>query len=54
MQKEWCGEHKINFTPEILVNGYSYPKEYERADITYFIEELHEEYSVSQETQETV
>lgn len=54
MQKEWCGEHKINFTPEILVNGYSYPKEYERADLTYFIEELHEEYSVSQETQETV
>lgn len=44
-QKDWCTQNKINFTPEILVNGYSYPKEYERADILFFIEELSEEYN---------
>jgi hypothetical protein len=43
--KDWCTEHKINFTPEILVNGYSFPKEYDRKDIAFFIEELNEEYS---------
>jgi uncharacterized membrane protein len=44
-QKEWCGENKINFTPEILINGYSFPKEYDRKDISFFIEELNEEYN---------
>ena len=51
-QKAWCTDHKINFTPEILVNGYSFPKEYDRADISFFIEDLHEEYNqeIIQET----
>lgn len=40
--KAWCEEHKINFTPAILINGLSYPSSYERADLIYFIEELHE------------
>ena len=44
-QKEWCLENKINFTPEILINGYSFPKEYERTDLSLFIEELSEEYN---------
>ncbi|WP_055447813.1 vitamin K epoxide reductase family protein [Lacinutrix mariniflava] len=38
----WCLDNNINFTPEILVNGQSYPKAYERSDLTYFIEELNE------------
>lgn len=41
-QKKWCEENKINFTPEILINGYSYPKEYDRADLIFFIEDLYE------------
>ncbi len=45
IQENWCIENKINFTPEILVNGYSFPKEYDRADISFFIEDLHEEYN---------
>jgi len=45
IQKDWCTQNKINFTPEILVNGYSYPKEYERTDILFFIEELSEEHN---------
>ena len=44
-QKDWCAEHKINFTPEILVNGHSFPKEYDRGDILFFIEELQEEFA---------
>ena len=38
----WCLDNNINFTPEILVNGKSYPKAYDRNDLTYFIEELNE------------
>lgn len=39
-QQHWCVENKINFTPEILINGHSFPSEYEREDLSYFIEEL--------------
>ena len=39
-QVEWCKVHAINFTPEILINGHSFPKEYDRTDLVYFIEDL--------------
>lgn len=42
-EKEWCKENAINFTPEILINGKSFPKEYDRSDLIYFIEDLFEE-----------
>lgn len=47
LEKEntWCKENAINFTPEILINGQSYPREYDRSDLTYFIEDLSEEAS---------
>jgi uncharacterized membrane protein len=38
----WCKENAINFTPEILINRQSFPKEYDRTDLVYFIEDLHE------------
>ncbi|MDY0780822.1 vitamin K epoxide reductase family protein [Tenacibaculum sp. IB213877] len=41
-QKEWCTENAINFTPEILINGKSFPKEYNREDLLFFIEDLEE------------
>ena len=41
-QSQWCKDNNINFTPEILVNGYSYPSAYKRNDLIYFIEELEE------------
>ncbi len=41
-EREWCQSHAINFTPAILINGYHYPKEYERSDLIYFIEDLYE------------
>ncbi|RZN84764.1 MAG: hypothetical protein EVB11_01550 [Winogradskyella sp.] len=41
-QYNWCIENSINFTPEILVNGKSYPKEYDRGDLLLFIEDLYE------------
>ncbi len=47
--RDWCTEKKINFTPEILIGGRSFPKEYDRADLIYFIEELSEEFSSSEE-----
>ena len=39
-QQAWCAAHKINFTPQLLVNGKAYPREYERKDLLYFIEDL--------------
>lgn len=41
-EKEWCNQNAINFTPEILINGKSFPKEYQKTDLTHFIEELEE------------
>lgn len=45
-ESEWCKENAINFTPEILINGRSFPKEYDRSDLIYFIEDLHENSNV--------
>ncbi len=42
-QSTWCKDNSINFTPEILINGKSYPKEYNRPDLLFFIEELAEQ-----------
>ena len=44
LEKEnvWCKENAINFTPEILINGKSFPKEYNRTDLIFFIEDLEE------------
>lgn len=42
-EKGWCTENNINFTPEILINGKGYPKEYNKTDLLYFIEELSEQ-----------
>ncbi len=41
-EKKWCKNNAINFTPEILINGRSFPKEYNRSDLIFFIEELEE------------
>ncbi|HAN18621.1 MAG: hypothetical protein A2X13_13665 [Bacteroidetes bacterium GWC2_33_15] len=39
-EKEWCKQNNINFTPEILINGRPLPKEYERNDLLYFVEDV--------------
>ncbi len=39
-EKSWCTQNNINFTPAILINGYSYPKQYDRNDLLFFIEDL--------------
>ncbi|HCT29364.1 MAG TPA: hypothetical protein DIW31_01205 [Bacteroidales bacterium] len=41
--KEWCKQNNINFTPEILVNGKSFPSEYNRTDLIFFIDDLIDE-----------
>ncbi|XZC77757.1 vitamin K epoxide reductase family protein [Tenacibaculum sp. ZS6-P6] len=46
-EKEWCVENGINFTPEILINGKSFPKEYNRTDLIFFIEDLEEHFQAS-------
>ncbi|MBV7270713.1 vitamin K epoxide reductase family protein [Winogradskyella luteola] len=40
--RDWCISKALNFTPVILINGKEYPKEYNRTDLIYFIEELNE------------
>jgi uncharacterized membrane protein/thiol-disulfide isomerase/thioredoxin len=41
--KKWCHSNDIMFTPEILVNGRSFPTEYQRDELSYFIEDIIEE-----------
>lgn len=38
----WRLNNDINFTPAILINGKIYPKEYNREDLLFFIEDLNE------------
>lgn len=40
IQKQWCTNNNINFTPQILVNGYSYPSEYDKEDLFVFMDDL--------------
>jgi uncharacterized membrane protein len=42
-EKEWCRHNQILFTPEVLISGRSYPKEYDFEDLQYFTELLLEE-----------
>jgi len=44
-QKDWCTNSGLNFTPVILINGYAYPRVYDRKDLIFFIEDLSEAYN---------
>ncbi|EPR73028.1 Vitamin K epoxide reductase [Winogradskyella psychrotolerans RS-3] len=39
-QNSWFEENSLNFTPCLFINGYRYPKEYDIADLPFYIEEL--------------
>ncbi|MFT5890129.1 MAG: putative membrane protein [Dokdonia sp.] len=39
-QKEWCTKNNINFTPALYIQGNQYPREYDRSDLSLFIEDL--------------
>jgi len=39
-QKEWCTKNNINFTPALYIQGNQYPREYDRNDLSLFIEDL--------------
>ncbi|MFK7832990.1 MAG: vitamin K epoxide reductase family protein [Winogradskyella sp.] len=43
----WCSENNITFTPEILINGQSYPKMYDRRELIHFIEDLIEQFETN-------
>lgn len=44
-QKDWCSKNGLNFTPAILINGYLFPRLYDRKDLFFFIEDLDETYN---------
>ncbi|WP_299213063.1 thioredoxin domain-containing protein, partial [uncultured Dokdonia sp.] len=39
-QKDWCTKNNINFTPALYIQGKQYPREYDRNDLSLFIEDL--------------
>lgn len=49
-QKEWCTKNNINFTPALYILGNQFPKEYDRSDLSLFIDDL-AELSQSQATE---
>ncbi|MET3025214.1 vitamin K epoxide reductase family protein [Flavobacterium sp. UW10123] len=40
---KWCEENEYNFTPTIFVNGFEYPKTYNRESLEFFINDLIED-----------
>lgn len=42
-QSEWCRNNEINFTPAFFVNGYQFPKTYNRENLNFFVRELVED-----------
>jgi len=42
-QYKWCEENDYNFTPAIFINGYEYPKMYDRKNLQFFVNDLIEE-----------
>lgn len=42
-QNQWCIDNNSYLTPSIFINGYRYPKTYEREYLKFFIEELIED-----------
>lgn len=50
-QRKWCEENKVNFTPEILLNGKPFPNEYNRSDLINFIDEIVDEELLKQSEQ---
>jgi len=53
-EREWCQNNKINFTPVILLNGKTYPNEYKRSDLHFFIDDMVEEHNEIHWTEVTV
>ncbi len=39
----WTNENEYTFTPAIFINGYEYPKMYDRKNLAYFISEIIED-----------
>jgi uncharacterized membrane protein len=48
-EKKWCVANNINFTPEILINSRSFPKEFDITDLQYFVDDLIEEATIRKE-----
>ncbi|WP_335965097.1 vitamin K epoxide reductase family protein [Galbibacter sp. PAP.153] len=41
--QSWCQKNAINFTPALYINGRLFPREYEKSDLSYFIDDLIEQ-----------
>jgi hypothetical protein len=39
----WNNDNEVKFTPTLIVNGYHFPKQYDRNDLIYFIKDLEED-----------
>lgn len=42
-KNEWCKANAYTFTPAVFVNGFEFPKSYERDSLPYFVNELIED-----------
>ena len=43
LQKDWCANNDINFTPALYVNNREFPDEYDRSDLVYFLDDIIEQ-----------
>lgn len=43
VMNHWCLENQINYTPEVFLNGFKYPSEYEKENLTFYISDFIED-----------
>jgi len=43
VQHQWCIENNAFHTPSLYINGYRYPKSYDRNNLKYFVDEIIED-----------
>lgn len=44
IEKQWCIDNNIHFTPAVYLNRKEFPKEYELSDLSLFIEDFQDEF----------
>ena len=49
LQRQWCQDNGVNFTPAFFVEGKEFPRAYERNELTFFIDDLIEDQEVDEQ-----
>lgn len=54
MQRDWCTANSLHFTPVLILNGKQFPKEYNRNELVYFLDDLTEQLGIKIQKEEII